>query len=386
MHAHSQISEPALILVSPTGQVRFWPSIFLGLAGGDKFTAATLPFQLNENTSASARVGFNGAIIGSSRGRAFRVSVTRKTDGEYTLAVSQLGAQQQSRGILGYLTSFAGKATGAGSNEPIAGVAIGANARDIWVLGTDKLALWSTSNVEDGEKLIAEGDVVAGMQEEVLKLNYTRDSLSEREWDRKALELEIEVHDIVLLSAKDGKERTTRGSAVTARREGSVVIWERSSTAAGDGEDDGVRPVLLVSFWGREGDSDGWSGRRGVRRERLYATVGCWFEEDGCKFLLYSSKALHPSYDRFPAHPLQLLCFSKPDILPYADMNRNNRALSRAPSVSSNSLSKDNTKTFTRRLIALQTPTNVILGVVFDGGLVLGSDGLYHRALTFLPR
>jgi len=289
VHAHSQISEPALILVSPTGQVRFWPSIFLGLAGGDKFTAATLPFQPDENTSASARVGFNGAIIGSSRGRAFRISVTRKIDGEHTLTVSQLGAQQQSRGIFAYLTSFGGSPSSTGSGEPVAGVAIGAKAQDIWVLGTDKLALWRTPNAEGSETLIAEGEIVASLQEEILKLRYTRDSITEREWDRKALELEIEVHDIVLLSDYSSTETTTRPSVVTTRREGSTVIWEQGSALTGDGEDEEVKPVLLVSFWGREGDSDDWSGSRGVRRERLYATVGCRFEEDGCKCPLYSS-------------------------------------------------------------------------------------------------
>ena len=213
--------------------------------------------------------------------------MTRKIDGEHTLTVSQLGAQQQSRGIFGYLTSFGGSAASAGSGEPVAGVAIGANVWDIWVLGTDKLTLWRSSNVEEGERLIAEGNIVASLQEEILKLNHTRDSISEREWDRKALKLEIEVHDIVLLSATNGKEKTSRGSVVTARREGSVVIWERGGAFAGDGEDEGAKPILLVSFWGREGDNDGWSGRRGVRRERLYATVGCWFEKDGCKSFLF---------------------------------------------------------------------------------------------------
>jgi len=307
--------------------------------------------------------------------------VTRKIDGEYTLTVSQLGAQQQSRGIFGYLASFSGSAPSAGTGEPVAGVAIGPKARDIWVLGTDKLALWRTSNIEEGEKLIAEGDIVASLQEEILKLNYTRDSTSEREWDRKALELEIEVHDIVLLSIGDSKEKTTWESTVTPRREGSVVIWEHRALV-GDGEEDEVKPVLLVSFWGREGDSDSRSGRRGVRKERLYATVGCWFEEDGCEFPVHSFSSYSPV---FPAHPLQLLCFSKPDILPYADMNRNIRAFSRAPSVSRNASSKDNTKTFVPRLIALQSPTNVILGVVFEGGLVLGSNGPYRRALAFFP-
>ena len=66
-------------------------------------------------------------------------------------------------------------------------------------------------------------------------------------------------------------------------------------------------------------------------------------------------------------------------------MNRNNRAFSRAPSLPRNASSKDNTRTFVPRLITLQSPTTVILGVVFDGGLVLGSNGSYREALAYSP-
>ena len=93
------------------------------------------------------------------------------------------------------------------------------------------------------------------------------------------------------------RKRRTTGTVivVTTRRDGSVVIWEQSSALTVDDEDEEVKPVLLVSFWGREGDSDSL--------EREYGTVGCWFEEDGCKCLLCSSRATHPSYGRFPSSP-----------------------------------------------------------------------------------
>ena len=66
-------------------------------------------------------------------------------------------------------------------------------------------------------------------------------------------------------------------------------------------------------------------------------------------------------------------------------MNRNNRAFSRAPSVPPNASSKDNTRTFVPRMITLQSPTSVILGVVFDGGLVLGSNGSSDGAQAYFP-
>ena len=182
--------------------------------------------------------------------------------------------------------------------------------------------------------------------------------------DRKALELEIEVHYIALLSENSSAEMTTWSSVVTTNWERSVVIWEQSSALTGDGEDEEVKPILLVSFWGREGDSDVWSGsmpQSSTGSRRMVVSI--------LSILLV---AIHPSYGRCPARPLLLLCFSKPDILPYADMNRNIRAFFRTPSVSCNVSPKDNTRTFVPWLIALLSPKNDIFGVVFDGSLVLG--------------
>lgn len=51
---HSNAStEPALLLISPTGSIRLWSSIFLGLAGAERFVEAVVPLFLhsrNETT------------------------------------------------------------------------------------------------------------------------------------------------------------------------------------------------------------------------------------------------------------------------------------------------------------------------------------------------
>jgi hypothetical protein len=126
--------------------------------------------------------------------------VTRKIDGEYTLTVSQLGAQQQSRGIFGYLTSFGASLLVQGAVNQSLGSQSAPKRGTFGSWARISLLCGGVPIQKRSETLIAEGDIVASLQEEILKLSYTRDSISEREWDRKALELEIEVHDIVLLS------------------------------------------------------------------------------------------------------------------------------------------------------------------------------------------
>lgn len=41
---HGSSREPGLILVSSTGQIRFWDSISIGLAGGDRYDISSLDF------------------------------------------------------------------------------------------------------------------------------------------------------------------------------------------------------------------------------------------------------------------------------------------------------------------------------------------------------
>lgn len=48
--------EPGLILVSHSGQIRFWESIGIGLAGGDNFATFDLNLQGNEHVTNLLRV------------------------------------------------------------------------------------------------------------------------------------------------------------------------------------------------------------------------------------------------------------------------------------------------------------------------------------------
>lgn len=47
--------EPGLIISSPTGQIRFWDSLGMGLAGGDKFALSSLELDEGENVTTLTR-------------------------------------------------------------------------------------------------------------------------------------------------------------------------------------------------------------------------------------------------------------------------------------------------------------------------------------------
>ena len=47
--------EPGLIIASHVGQIRFWDSIGMGLAGGDNFSSFTLDLEHGENVSSLTR-------------------------------------------------------------------------------------------------------------------------------------------------------------------------------------------------------------------------------------------------------------------------------------------------------------------------------------------
>ncbi len=53
---YSTSREPGLILMSPSGQIRLWDSISIGLAGGDHFSSSSLTLSSDEYVTNLLRV------------------------------------------------------------------------------------------------------------------------------------------------------------------------------------------------------------------------------------------------------------------------------------------------------------------------------------------
>src|SRR5262245_34732898 len=96
------MKEPAVLLISPTGNVRFWPSNFLGLAGAERFYSTTLALASSQKGGGErvTRVQLNTsfmapeAIAGTSRGRLFRITVGRSAeDAQWSVNFREIGVR-----------------------------------------------------------------------------------------------------------------------------------------------------------------------------------------------------------------------------------------------------------------------------------------------------
>ena len=59
---YGQQREPGLIICSYVGQVRFWDSIGMGLAGGENFSSYALPINDEEMITALTRVDVSNSF------------------------------------------------------------------------------------------------------------------------------------------------------------------------------------------------------------------------------------------------------------------------------------------------------------------------------------
>lgn len=284
--------------MSSSGTIHFWPSIYLGLAGAEKYVSAELPFEQGGDSGESwdkgetvtraervlsfgAGAGAGVIVVGSSTGRLFKIAFGRRIgeDGRWEISVNEFGVRP-SRGVFGFFGFGSSSTQAANEGEGVTGIAISnsadGQARNIWVLYAEKLAVWKLGVGE--ERLLNQAELMAGLQDEILRSSTGDDhdgadganeqaSFRDPNWERKALSLDLELLDIVLVpSGADARSPRTPTS-----REGSHV----------EGLEVGEPiPMLLISFWNPGNSSAGFSdwGNTAPTKQRIYATVGCWFQ------------------------------------------------------------------------------------------------------------
>lgn len=276
-------------------------------------------------------------IVGTSKGRVFRVFVTRRGEaGEWAISINQVAIRSsKTTGLLSGLFNFGAPALprfGSGSSSPtigniptldteesdsIVGITMGAvqtEGVDAWILTSSSLAVWrvsdaraplATSNSILGtERLICKAEALSGIQSKLLEMLGVPDDADDAPvagqedrgsmagtspWqmerrEKRLLAMGVELLDIALVKSKpnnvDPREPSTAGSRDD----------DEMDTEAGEDEEE-LNPVILVAYTpplSRYGNNGGISWRsRGVptphdngqtkRRERLYATIACQF-------------------------------------------------------------------------------------------------------------
>ncbi|TFK76396.1 hypothetical protein BDN72DRAFT_755585 [Pluteus cervinus] len=97
--------EPGLILVSVHGEVRFWDSIGIGLAGGANYSTSELDLGEGEQVTKFIRSDVKTYLVATSVGTHFRLTLT-STGGKYHLEVHRFAGAARGMSITRLLPNF----------------------------------------------------------------------------------------------------------------------------------------------------------------------------------------------------------------------------------------------------------------------------------------
>lgn len=171
--SRSRSIEPGLILVSPTGATRFWPSISSGLSGGGTFEAVDIPLEAikEEYVSCVVRTNLGGSggvsggtfayLVATSTGKVFRLGITSQ-GGKYTITVRLFAPPTSSTLSLSRLLGWSAPSL-AVRPQPGNIVALASSGNDLFALVETRIQKWTLGN----EVLTGETDVTGVVREAI---------------------------------------------------------------------------------------------------------------------------------------------------------------------------------------------------------------------------
>ncbi|EIW51716.1 uncharacterized protein TRAVEDRAFT_136690 [Trametes versicolor FP-101664 SS1] len=199
--------EPGLIVCSNIGQVRFWDSIGMGLAGGDNFSFSVLSLVEGENVTNLVRADAQTFIASTSTGRLFRLLVT-SSGGKYHLSLHPFGRPQSNlQRLIPNFWSDPEQQPQPGFISAVAAedLARDATGRLVWVLIDLRIQQWNMS-IEGWEKLLTEEDV-SSQTRAALREHFPNAPESDVELDLELLDLKLQgPDDMVMLVSWAGQD------------------------------------------------------------------------------------------------------------------------------------------------------------------------------------
>ncbi|TFY72665.1 hypothetical protein EVG20_g323 [Dentipellis fragilis] len=154
--------EPGLVLVSSSGEIRFWDSISIGLAGGEPFSRSQLELEAGETASSLSRSDLQTYISSTSKGRLFRLTLT-STGGKYHLVSRLFSRPQSSLSLSRFLPSLWSSQILQPEAGNITAIALGEQnsvGRDLWALVDSRLQKWNLAT-EGWEEIAQEEEIAA---------------------------------------------------------------------------------------------------------------------------------------------------------------------------------------------------------------------------------
>lgn len=199
--------EPGLILLSNSGEIRFWDSIGIGLAGGDRFSTTQLELEPGESTTSLTRSDPQTYVASTSSGRLFRFTLT-STGGKYHLTSRLFSRPHSSLSLSRFFPSL----WAAPILQPEAGniiaVALGTKnnlGTDVWALIDSRIQQWNMSS-EGWEEITLEEDLM-GIIRPALQESISPPSTPNAYIDIELLDLVVESSEsLVFLTSHSGTE------------------------------------------------------------------------------------------------------------------------------------------------------------------------------------
>ncbi|KAI5479591.1 nuclear pore complex protein Nup133 [Pseudohyphozyma bogoriensis] len=162
---HQNQREPGLLIISTTGDIRFWDNVSMALSGVDRFKTVAANLQEGELVRGLVLASPTSYLVSTSQSRVLVISIA-SSGGRSTLSVRPF---DRARGWAGSVWSavFGGK--GPDPRAGILALALSNASRDGERMGyavTDKnVQVWRIPKEEGGERLVVEQDLFAGVLE-----------------------------------------------------------------------------------------------------------------------------------------------------------------------------------------------------------------------------
>ncbi|KIK57777.1 hypothetical protein GYMLUDRAFT_45965 [Collybiopsis luxurians FD-317 M1] len=157
--------EPGLILISTAGEVRFWDSVGIGLAGGDRYSTIHLGLASEDIVTGLKRIDTQIYVVSTASGSLFKLILT-STGGKYHLTSHPFSKPSTSLSLSRLIPFFSSSSTVTTQIvfEPgnISSVALGAQTveggREIWVLINSRVQRWEMK-LEGWEEALQDHDI-----------------------------------------------------------------------------------------------------------------------------------------------------------------------------------------------------------------------------------
>ncbi|KAJ7685205.1 hypothetical protein DFH06DRAFT_34186 [Mycena polygramma] len=192
---YTSAREPGLILVSLSGEIRFWDSIGIGLAGGQNYSVTNLGLSSDEVVTNLLRVDPQTYILTTSSGLLFRLILT-SAGGKHHLTSHAFSRPATGLSLARLIPSFLSPSPSSSHHAPltpeignISSIALGGQTptggRELWALVDTRVQRWEMKTEGWEEPLLDEE--IAGVARSALRTAFGESV----EQDNAKLDLEL---------------------------------------------------------------------------------------------------------------------------------------------------------------------------------------------------